>query len=182
MDFKKILLALIVTTLLVGSACAANINGFKVDGYSNTYDSDYDSTYLNSNGDSGVSIYKNSNGAYYEYDDDGHYDYDDDGYDYDDAYDHDYDDVYDDDYVAHNGGTVYNGISDDMQLTKNADNTASFTDYDDAEHGVVEVVQLDGEKYTVIFWAKDASNINNADLISKLTDFNKDNGVSPVAF
>lgn len=181
MDFKKILLALIVTTLLVGSACAANINGFKVDGYSNTYDSDYDSTYLNSNGDSGVSIYKNSNGAYYEYDD-GHYDYDDDGYDYDDAYDHDYDDVYDDDYVAHNGGTVYNGISDDMQLTKNADNTASFTDYDDAEHGVVEVVQLDGEKYTVIFWAKDASNINNADLISKLTDFNKDNGVSPIAF
>lgn len=176
MNFKKIFFALIVTTLLIGSACAVNSNGFKVDGYNNSYDSDLNSAYVNSNGDSGVSIYKNTNGVYYEYDDDGYYEYDDDGYyDYDDDGYYDYDDG----YIVSNG---YNGIRDDMQLSKNTDNTATFTDYDDAEHGVVEVVQHGGEQYTIVFWAKDASNVNNADLMTKLTDFNKDNGVSPVAF
>ena len=33
MNFKKIFFALIVTTLLIGSACAANVNDFRVDGY-----------------------------------------------------------------------------------------------------------------------------------------------------
>lgn len=156
MSFKKIFFALLVTAFLIGGACAANINNFTVDWYNNSYNSDINSAYVNSNGDSGVSIYKNTNGVYY-----------------------DYDDGYDDNYVVQN---VYNGISDDMQLSKNADNTASFTDHDDAEHGVVEVVQSGGEQYTVVLWAKDASNINNTDLMSKLTDFNKDNGVSPIAF
>ena len=157
MSFKKIFFALLVTAFLIGGACAANINNFTVDWYNNSYNSDINSAYVNSNGDSGVSIYKNTNGVYYDYDDDG----------------------YDDDYVVQN---VYNGISDDMQLSKNTDNTVSFTDHDDAEHGVVEVVQSGDEQYTVVFWAKDASNINNTDLMSKLTDFNKDNGVSPIAF
>ncbi len=180
MNFKKIFFALIVTTLLIGSACAANINDFKVDGYNSSYNTDLNSAYVNNNGDSGVSIYKNTEAVYYDYDyDDGYYEYDDDGYyEYDDDGYYDYDD----DYVVYNGGTVYNGIRDDMQLSKNADNTASYTDYDDAEHGVVEVVEVGGQQYTVVFWAKDVSNVNNADLMSKLTDFNKDNGVSPIAF
>ena len=184
MNMKKIFFALIVTTLLIGSACAVNMNEFKVDGYNNSYGSDYSSAYVNNNGDSGVSIYKNTEAVYYHdydddgYDDDGYYDYDDDDgyYDYD-------DDGYDDDYyVVQNGGTVNNGIRDDMQISKNADNTASFTDYDDAEQGVIEVVNFGGQQYTVIFWAKDMSNINNTNLMSKLTQFNKDNGVAPVAF
>ena len=184
MNMKKIFFALIVTTLLIGSACAVNMNEFKVDGYNNSYGSDYSSAYVNNNGDSGVSIYKNTEAVYYHdydddgYDDDGYYDYDDDdGYnDYD-------DDGYDDDYyVVQNGGTVNNRIRDDMQISKNADNTASFTDYDDAEHGVIEVVNFGGQQYTAIFWAKDMSNINNTNLMSKLTQFNKDNGVAPVAF
>ncbi|WP_407411888.1 hypothetical protein [Methanobrevibacter sp.] len=187
MNIKKILFALIVTSLLIGSVCAASINDFKVDGYNSSYNTDINSAFVNNNGDSGVSIFKNANGArYYDYDDDGYYDYDDDGYDYDDAYDHDYDDIYDhdydDDYVIQNSGNVYNGIRDDMQITKNSDNTATFTDVDDAEHGIVEVVQHGGEQYTVVFWAKDASNINNTALMTKLTNFNKDNGVTPVAF
>ena len=175
MNIKKIFFALIVTTLLVGSVCAANINDFKVDGYNSSYNSDLSSAYLNDNGDSGISIHKNTNGVYLDfdddgYDDDGYYDFDDDGYD-DDGYDDDgyYD--YDDD-----------GYDDDVQLSKNTDNTASFTDFDDAEHGVLEVVQIGGDQYTVVFWAKDTSNMNNTDLMSKLTDFNKDNGVSPIAF
>ena len=172
MNIKKIFFAMIVTALLIGSACAVNMNEFKVDGYNNSYGSDYSSAYVNNNGDSGVSIYKNTEAVYYqEYDDDGYYDYDDDGY---------YD--YDDDYVVQTSGTVYNGIQDDMQITKNADNTATFTDYDDAQHGVIEVVEFGGQQYTVIFWAKDMSNINNTDLMSKLTQFNADNGIAPVAF
>ena len=188
MNIKKIFFAMIVTALLIGSACAVNMNEFKVDGYSNTYGSDYNSAYVNNNGDSGVSIYKNTEAVYYhDYDDDGYYEYGDDGYyEYDDDGYYDYDDDgyydYDDDYVVQTGGTVYNGIRDDMQITKNADNTATYTDYDDAEHGVIEVVEFGGQQYTVVFWAKDMSNINNTDLMSKLTQFNADNGIAPVAF
>lgn len=193
MNIKKIFFAMIVTALLIGSACAVSTNDFKVDGYNSSYNTDLNSAFVNNNGDSGVSIYKNTNGVYYEYDDDGYYEYDDDGYyeydddgyyDYDDDGYYDYDDDgYDDDYyVVNNGGTVYNGIRDDMQLSKNADNTATFTDYDDAEHGVIEVVEHGGQQYTVVFWAKDMSNINNTALMSKLNDFNQDNGVAPVAF
>ena len=36
------------------------------------------------------------------------------------------------------------GIRDDMQLSKNSDNTITYTEYDDAEHDVVEVVKLGG--------------------------------------
>lgn len=155
---------MIVTALLIGSACAVNMNEFKVNGYNNSYESDYSSAYVNNNGDSRVSIYKNTEAVYYqEYDDDGYYEYD-------------------DDYVVQTSDTVYNGIQDDMQITKNADNTATFTDYDDAQHGVIEVVEFGGQQYTVIFWAKDMSNINNTDLMSKLTQFNADNGIAPVAF
>ena len=185
MNIKKIFFAMIVTALLIGSACAVSTNDFKVDGYNSSYNTDLNSAFVNNNGDSGVSIYKNTNGVYYEYDDDGYYEYGDDGYyDYDDDGYYDYDDDgYDDDYyVVNNGGTVYNGIRDDMQLSKNADNTATFTDYDDAEHGVIEVVEHGGQQYTVVFWAKDMSNINNTALMSKLNDFNQDNGVAPVAF
>ena len=179
MNIKKIFFALIVSTLLIGSVCAGSVNDFKVDGYKNTYDSNYNSAYLNDNGNSGVYIYKNANGAYYDLDDDGYDDYDDNDHDLDDRYDLDDDGHYD--YDNHYDDDAYD-LDDDAQITKNSDNTATFKDFDDAEHGVTEVVQTGGEKYTVVFWAKDSSNINNADLMSKLTDFNKDNGVAPVAF
>lgn len=171
---------MVVTALLIGSACAVSTDEFQVDGFHKSAGDDAYSTYVNDNGNSGVSIYKNTQVTYYDddgYDDDGYYDYDDDGYD-DDGY-YDYDDRYDDDYYVH---TVNNGIRDDMQLSKNADNTATFTDHDDAEHGTVEVVELGGQQYTVVFWAKDASDVTNANLMTKLTQFNKDNGVSPLAF
>lgn len=178
MNITRIFFALIITTLLVGSACAASVNSdFKVDGYSNTYDSDYNSLYLNDNGNSGVYIYKNTNAGHYDYDDDDGYD--DGDYDYDDDYD---DDGYDDDRYDYDDDYGHYSVDDDAQITRNSDNTASFTDYDDAEHGVTEVVQMGGNSYTVVFWAKDTSSIDNADLMSKLTDFNKDNGVSPIAF
>ena len=99
------------------------------------------------------------------------------------------DDVYDDmenddvlDYVIHHDGREYTYGDDDMALTKNADNTASFTDYDHATHGVSEVVSQGGEQYIVAFWAKDTSSMDNAKLVSMMNDFNKNNNVSPVAF
>lgn len=174
MNIKKIFFTLMVTALLIGSACAVSTNDFKVDGFTKSTGTDLNSVYVNDNGNSGVSIYKHTSVVY----DDDYYDYDDDGYDYDDYYDYD-DDGYDDDYYVYNGN---DGIRDDMQLSKNSDNTAYFTDHDDAEHGIVEVINFGGEAYTVVFWAKDTSNVNNTDLMSKLTAFNKDNGVTPVAF
>lgn len=182
MNTKKILLALMVTALLMGSVCAASVNNFKVDGYNNQYGSDFNSVYINDNGDSGVNIYKNA-GVHYDIDDDDGYDLDDDdGYDYDDDYDLDDDDHYDYDGIDYDLDDNGDHDLDDMQITKNSDNTGYFTDYDDAEHGVVEVVQSGNDKYTVVFWAKDTSGINSSDLMAKLSNFNKDNGVAPVAF
>jgi hypothetical protein len=160
MDAKKILFALVVTTLLAGSVCAASVNDFKVDSsYSNAFSSDYYSVYLNGDGDSGVAIYKNVN---------------------DDLYDDLNDDAVDN--IVHDDANEYLVGDDDMQITKNADNTANFKDYDHVEHGVAEVVQSGGDQYVVVFFAKDSSSIDNADLMAKLTAFNKDNNVKAVAF
>ena len=61
MNIKQILMALAITTILVGSTCAAGVNDFKVDGsYNNAFSSDYYSVYLNGNGDAGVAIYLNN--------------------------------------------------------------------------------------------------------------------------
>lgn len=160
MNLKGILLALIVTTLLMGSVCAASVNDFKVEGsYNNAFSSDYYSVYMNNNSDSGVAIYKNVN---------------------DDAYDDLNDDVVDN--IVHDDGREYIVGDDDMIIAKNADGSANFADYDHAGHGVVETVEMGGEQYIVVFFAKDSSNTTDADLMAQLTDFNKDNGVAPVAF
>ena len=161
MNIKKIIFALLVTALLIGGACAASVNDFKVDqSYKNLYGSDYYSVYSSDNQDSGVLIFKNVN---------------------DDVYD---DRVNDDvlDHVIHHDGREYTYGDDDMKLVKNSDNTASFNDYDHATHGVSEVVKVNGEVYIVVVWAKDSSNIQNNDLMNKLTQFNNDNGVQAVAF
>ena len=177
MNTKKILMALIVTALMMGSVCAASVNDFKVDGYNNIGSSDNNSAFLNDQQNSGVVIYKNidenNEGGHYEWDNDGYFEWEDD--------DDGYDDLDDDAYIEF-GNDHYDLDDDDTQVIHNADNTANYTDYDDAEHGIVEVVQSGNDQYTVVFWAKDASSINNSDLMAKLTDFNKDNGVAPVAF
>ena len=69
-----------------------------------------------------------------------------------------------------------------MKIDKNSDNTANFTYYEHATHGVSEVIKVDGEQFIVVSWAKDSSNIDNAKLISILNDFNKNNKVESVAF
>ena len=50
MEFKKIFLMLLIGSMLIGSACAAGVNDFKVnDSYKNVYSSDYYAVYANSN-------------------------------------------------------------------------------------------------------------------------------------
>ena len=161
MDIKKIFLALLVSALLIGSVCAASVNDFKVDNtYKNVYGGEYYSVYADGNQDSGISIYKNVN-----------------------------DDVYDDienddvlDNVIHHDGREYITPDDDLKLDVNADHIGNFTDYDHATHGVSEVIDVNGDQYIVVVWAKDSSNMDFADLLSTLNDFNKNNNVEAIAF
>ncbi|MBQ6512470.1 hypothetical protein [Methanobrevibacter sp.] len=159
MNFKNIFLLLFISLLLFGTVCAQkNVNDFQVgESYKHAYDGNQYSLYLNEKQDSGITIYKYLAG-----------DVDDDN----DAYDN----------LIHDEGRDYLTSDDDFKIDKNSDNTANFTDYDHAEHGVVEVVSIDGEDFVVVFWAKDTSNTNNSDLISLLNEFNKDNNVKAVAF
>lgn len=158
MNKKIIFLMVIATTLFIGCAFAANsVNDFKVnENYKHVAGNDYYSFNLNDNKDAGCLIFKNV---------------DDDAYDnHNDPYDH----------LIHDDGRDYLHADDDMKISKNSDNTANFTDYDHATHGVVEVVDSNGQQYIVVFFAKDGS--NNNDLASQLTQFNTNNQVKAVAF
>ena len=156
MNVKKIFILLVISTLFMGSACAANVGDFTVNSnYGVNYDGSYFYLHMNQKQDAGVIIFNN---LYTDYDND--------------AYDG----------LIHDEGHEYIEIDDDMKVEKNADNTAYFTDYDHAEHGVVEKINVDGKEFLVVFWAKDTSGIQNADLMSQLNEFNTQNNVSPVAF
>ena len=159
MDFKNILLLLCISFLLFGTVCAQKtVNDFQVDeSYNSAYNGTSNSLYLNEKQDSGITIYRYLAG-----------DVDDDNGAYDD--------------LIHDEGKDYLTPDDDFKIDKNADNTTNFTDIDHAQHGVVEVVNVDGEDFVIVFWAKDTSNVTNSDLISQLNDFNKDNNVKAIAF
>lgn len=161
MDMKKIFFALVVSALLIGGACAASVNDFKIDGtYKGVYNGEYYSVYANDNQDCGISIYKNVN---------------------DDAYDDiENDDILDN--VIHHDGREYIVPDDDLKLDVGSDHIANFTDYDHATHGVSEVVDVNGDQYVVVFWAKDSSSMDSAKLLSTLKDFNKNNSVEAIAF
>ena len=161
MNIKGILFLILVSTLLIGSVCAASVGDFKVDDtYKSIYDGKYYSVYANEKQDVGIGIYKNV---------------DDDVYD-----DVDNDDILDN--VIHHDGREYIVGDDDLALNKSSDNTANFTDYEHATHGMSEVVKKGNEEYIITFWAKDSSDFDNAKISSLLSDFNKDNNASPVAF
>lgn len=160
MDVRNVLFLIFVSGLLIGSACAAGTNDFKVDSsYAGAFTGDFSSLYMNGNQDAGIAIYKNVN---------------------EDVYDNEIGDAYD--HIIHEDGQEYLTVDDDYSLEKNADNTANFTDMEHGEHGLVEVVELNGEQYIVLFWAKDTGNVTDSSLTSLLNDFNKDNNVTPVAF
>lgn len=161
MNLKGILLLILVSSLLIGTACAAGVNDFKIDDtYKSVYEGEYYSVHANDKQDVGICIYKNV---------------DDDAYD-----DKENDDVLDN--VIHHDGKEYTLGDDDMSLNKTDDKTAVFKDYEHATHGASEVVKKGNEEYIVVFWAKDSSDFNDDKINSLLSDFNKDNDVSPVEF
>lgn len=161
MDLKKIFFALVVFSLLIGGICAASVNDFKIDNtYKAAYNGEYYSVYANGNQDCGISIYRNV---------------DDDAYD-----DIDNDDILD--HVIHHDGREYILPDDDLKLDVGSDHIAKFTDYDHATHGASEVINVNGEKYIVVAWAKDSSNMDSSKLVSVLNDFNKNNNVEAIAF
>ena len=161
MDMKKIFFTLAVFALLMGGVCAASVNDFKVDStYQGIYNGEYYAVYTNGNQDSGISIYKNV---------------DDDVYD-----DIENDDILDN--VIHHNGREYLVSDDDLKVDVGSDNIANFTDYEHATHGVSEVVDINGEQYIIVAWAKDSSSMDSAKLLSTLNDFNKNNDVKAIAF
>lgn len=160
MDGRKILFALILTTLFMGCAFAANtVNDLKVnENYKHIAGNDYFSLNLNDNKDAGCVIFKNV---------------DDDAYDkISDAHDN----------IIHDDGKDYIKSDDDTKIDKNPDNTANFTDSDHSTHGVVELIDSNGQQYIVVMLAKNSANIQNSELASQLTQFNNNNNVKPVAF
>ena len=161
MQLKGVLFLLLVSSLLIGSVCAAGVNDFKVnDSYKSIYGGEYYSAYADGNQDAGICIFKNV---------------DDDVYD-----DIENDDVLDN-AINHDGREYIYG-SDDIAIDKNSDNIANFTDYDHAAHGYSELVKQGGEEYIVAFWAKDSGNVDLKELRSLLDDFNKKNDLEPIAF
>jgi hypothetical protein len=161
MDAKKVFFSLIVSTLLVGSVCAAkSVNDFSVDeSYDNVHNGTYFSLSLNEKQDSGIAIFKNVN---------------------DDAYDNESDDAYDN--LIHDDGKDYITVDDDMKINENSDNTVNFTDIDHGEQGIAELIDCDGQQFIVVFWAKDTSDVKDSDLSSMLNEFNKENNVDAIAF
>ena len=161
MDFKKICLVLIFSSIIIGSVCAAGVNDFNIDdSFKNIYNGTYYSIYADNDQNSGISIYKNVD-----------------------------DDVYDDlendevlDNVIHHDGREYITVDDDLKLDKNSDNIANFTDFEHGTHGLSEVFSQGGEEYIAVFWAKDSSNIDNKELNSLLNEFNKKNDVKAIEF
>ena len=154
---KKLFLVLIISTLLIGSAYAANLDDFKVDDklYNSTFNNTDCKVYFDNAKASGIGIFK-----------------------YLDAVDDENDDAIDG--IIMDDGNDYLVADDDYQINKNSDNTANFTDSDHGSYGVVEVVEVDNEKFVIVFWSKNSNDTSK--LMSQLTEFNKDNNLTAIAF
>lgn len=154
---------MLVSSLLIGSAYAtSDVTSFNINNnYKQTYNDSYHALYLNENHDAGVTVYKNVNDDQYDIDDN------------DDKYDN----------LIEDDGREYLHADDDYQLRKHKDKTASFKDYDNNEHGIVELIKNDdGQEYIVVFWAKNDNDMKNKDLKAQLEQFNKDNDAKLIAF
>lgn len=157
MELRNIICIFCISLLLLGAVSAQkNANEFQID---KSFNSEYNGTgyslYLNENHDSGITVYRNLVN-------------DEDTGDYG--------------KLIHDNGRDYLIPDDEMTVLKNSDDTANFTDYDNKEHGVVEVINVDGIDYVIVSWAKDGANVKDSDLLFQLIKFNKDNKVKPVAF
>lgn len=160
MNFKKILVLIMLSSLLVGCVYAVGVTDFKIDDtLKNVYNSTDYAIYANDNNDTGISIYK-----YVESTDD----------------EADAAGVFDD--MIHDDGREYITADDEMNISKNSDNTVNFTDIDHGTNGISEVVDKDGEQFVVVFWAKNSGSTDLGQLMSTLNDFNKNNNLTAISF
>ena len=161
MNFKKIVIALIVASLLIGCVSATNMTDFNIhDSLEEIFSADDFVIYANEHNDSGIGIYKIVDNV-------------------------EDDDTDDDDKIedlVHDDGDEYLKSDDDMNIAVNPDHTANFTDADHGTVGVSEVIDHNGEKHVVVLWAKNTSDRDVANLTVAINNFNKDNNVTPVAF
>lgn len=160
MDFKKILILVLVSSLLVGCVWAAGISDFKVDDtYQNLYGDDEMSIFADEKNETGILIYL----------------------DVEDTNDTDDNDTEVLDEEIFDDGEEYLTEDDDLKLDVNSDNIANFTDTEHSTIGVSEVVELDGNEYVVVIWTI-SEDMDFDKLMSTIKDFNKENNVEPVAF
>ncbi len=162
MDYKKLFVIALVSVMLLGTVYAAKgVTDFKVDKtFEKANNDSFYALYLNKDNNSGIAIYPNA-------DDDSHKHNDD-------TEDHS-------DHLVHDEGTEYLAVDDNMKITKNNDNTSHFDDSHHHTHGVVEVVKSEGKEFIVISFAKNSSDVKDSDLTKALTNFNKDNKLTPIA-
>ena len=77
----------------------------------------------------------------------------------------------------------YSNVSDEgYYVYSNGDNTFNYSDSLNEDYGCFEVVELDGEKYFVIFWNVMDADFDSVDVSTYdlLMDFNKLNNLEPV--
>ena len=161
MNFKKILIALILSSLLIGCVGAASIQEFKIDApVKEIFGSADYVIYANFHGDGGIGIYKCI-------------DKQEDNKTVDEA---------SLDNLIYDDGDEYITQDKDMKIIVNHDHSANFTDKLHGTHGISEVINEEGQKYVVVFWAKSSGETNMTQLKTVQDKFNEINNVTPIAF
>lgn len=161
MNFKKILVLIIVSSILIGCVCAAGVTDFKADNkYKSIYSDNDCAIYADEHNDTGISIYK----ALDTTDDD-----DDDSFE---AFEN----------FLRDDGNDYLTADDDLTLDKNADYTANFTDTEHGTAGISELVEHDGQQYVIVVWSINTNELDFAGLVTTLNDFNKANDLVSIEF
>ena len=69
--------------------------------------------------------------------------------------------------------------SSTLKINKQPDNTIIFDDTKNNEHGVAEVVTVDGDKYIIMFWAT-SDGMSDEELMNVMLEFNSLNHVKPI--
>ena len=154
MNFKKILIALILSSLLIGCVGAASIQEYKIDApVKEIFGSDDYVIYANSHGDGGIGIYKCIDKQ-------------------EDNKTVDEDSL---DNLIYDDGDEYITQDKDMKISVNPDHLHKT-------HGISEVINDSGEKHVVVFWAKSSGETNMTQLKTVQDKFNEINNVTPIAF
>ena len=160
MNYKKIFIIGIIALMVLSTCYAAkSVTDFKIDNSYYKVDSGkYFALYLTNNQESGIAIYKYVN--------------DKDIVDENDKYDH----------MVNDYGKQYINPNEQIDITKNKDNTTVFKDHGNQEHGVLELVKIGDEQFVIVAFTKEQSKTEQSTLVTLLNNFNKANNLTPIAY